>query len=151
LLEEIRKLKDQGLIQKKAIPEPVTPEPGMTNATNAQPDFSKMSNLDKYDAALQALKRAEQTYTNENFRTSVQNSEEAIRIARMVRLMMAVEKKYYVVRLIPAARDCLWRIASYAYIYGDAKLWPKIWKANKHLIVDPDLIYPDQKFEIPAK
>ena len=157
LLEDIRKLKEQGLIKQQVIPAPVVPEGetvsqtniGMTNLTS----LSNMSNLDKYNAALEALKKAEETYTNENFVTSVRNSEEAIRIAKLVKETGKTppdELKYYTV-LIPEARDCLWRIAGYPFVYGDPRLWPKIWKANKHLIVDPDLIYPDQKFVIPAK
>jgi len=151
LLEEIRKLKEQGLIKRQSIPEPVVPESGTTVQTNTS--LTNMSNLDKYNAALEALKKAEETYTNENFVTSVRNSEEAIRIARLVKAagQKQSDAKYYTVRLIPEARDCLWRIAGYPFIYGDPRLWPMIWKANKHLIVDPDLIYPEQKFEIPPK
>lgn len=43
--------------------------------------------------------------------------------------------------------DCLWRIAE--KYYGDGRLWPQIYKTNKHLIENPNLIYPDQKFIIP--
>lgn len=150
LLEEIRKLKEQGLIKSQSIPEPVVPEGGETIAlTNI--NLSNMSDLEKYNVALEALKKAEETYTNENFITSARNSEEAIRIAKMIKAVGQQQAggKYYTVRLIPEARDCLWRIAGYPFIYNNARLWPLIWKANKHLIVDPDLIYPGQKFVIP--
>ncbi len=33
--------------------------------------------------------------------------------------------------------------------YGDAKLWPRIFEANKDIIKDPNLIYPGQKLKIP--
>jgi len=57
--------------------------------------------------------------------------------------------KTYKVRLIPERRDCLWRIAEYDFIYNNPWKWPIIYKANKHQIKDPDLIYPGQVFDIP--
>ncbi len=45
--------------------------------------------------------------------------------------------------------ECLWRIASYPEVYGNAVKWPVIYRANKDKINDPDLIYPNQIFEIP--
>jgi nucleoid-associated protein YgaU len=45
--------------------------------------------------------------------------------------------------------ECLWRIASYPEVYGNAVKWPVIYRANKDKIKDPDLIYPNQVFEIP--
>ena len=45
--------------------------------------------------------------------------------------------------------ECLWKIASYPEVYGDAVKWPLIYRANKDQIKDPDLIYPNQIFEIP--
>mgnify|MGYP006290752029 CR=1 FL=1 len=45
--------------------------------------------------------------------------------------------------------ECLWRIASYPEVYGSGAKWPLIYRANKDKIDDPDLIYPDQVFEIP--
>lgn len=59
--------------------------------------------------------------------------------------------KSYKVKYNPKKRDCLWRIAGYSYIYNDAKRWPRIYKANKGKIKNPDLIYPDQVFAIPPK
>ena len=45
--------------------------------------------------------------------------------------------------------ECLWKIASYPEVYGDAVKWPQIYRANQDQIKDPDLIYPNQIFEIP--
>jgi nucleoid-associated protein YgaU len=59
--------------------------------------------------------------------------------------------KKYTVRLIPQRRDCLWRIAEYDSIYGNPRLWPRIYKANKAKIRNPDLIFPGQVFDIPPK
>jgi nucleoid-associated protein YgaU len=60
-------------------------------------------------------------------------------------------KGVYVVRLIPERRDCLWRIAEYSQIYGDPYLWPKIWRRNRKLIQNPDLIYPGWQLVIPLQ
>ena len=57
----------------------------------------------------------------------------------------------YTVRLIPERRDCLWRIAEYDFVYGNPYLWPKIWRRNRKLIQNPDLIYPGWKLVIPPK
>jgi nucleoid-associated protein YgaU len=40
-------------------------------------------------------------------------------------------------------------IASYWEVYGSAKRWPDLYKANEDQISDPDLIYPDQVLRIP--
>ena len=60
-------------------------------------------------------------------------------------------KGVYTVRLIPERRDCLWRIAEYPEIYGDPYLWPKIWRRNRKLIQNPDLIYPGWQLVIPLQ
>jgi len=60
-------------------------------------------------------------------------------------------KGVYTVRLIPDRRDCLWRIAEYADIYGDPYKWPNIWRRNRKLIQNPDLIYPGWQLVIPPQ
>lgn len=45
--------------------------------------------------------------------------------------------------------DCLWKIAK--YLYGDGQAYVTIYKANKKQIKNPDLIYPNQVFVVPAK
>ena len=57
--------------------------------------------------------------------------------------------QYYIVRLIPKRRDCLWRIAAYEFIYNDPWKWKIIYEKNKDIISDPDLIHPGQKLVIP--
>ena len=42
----------------------------------------------------------------------------------------------------------MWDIA--ASHYGDPTRWPQIYGANRDRIRDPDLIYPGQRFAIPA-
>ena len=53
-------------------------------------------------------------------------------------------KRYTVV-----AGDSLSKIAKREY--GDANAWHRIYEANRDTIKDPDLIYPGQSLEIPAK
>lgn len=58
-------------------------------------------------------------------------------------------KRYTVEKSNPA--DCLWRIADREDIYNDAKLWPRIFEANRKSIRNKNLIYPKQKLNIPPK
>ena len=44
--------------------------------------------------------------------------------------------------------DYLWKIAKKDDIYGNAYQWIRIYTVNKDQIKDPDLIYPDQIFNI---
>lgn len=44
--------------------------------------------------------------------------------------------------------DCLWSISGKQEIYGDSFLWPLLFKANRDVIQDPDLIYPDQQLTV---
>ncbi len=45
--------------------------------------------------------------------------------------------------------DCLWKIAK--HLYGSGMAYVTIYQANKTQIKDPDLIYPNQVFVLPAK
>ncbi len=44
--------------------------------------------------------------------------------------------------------DTLWGIASRDDVYANPYEWPLIYKANASIINDPDLIFPDQVFDI---
>lgn len=60
---------------------------------------------------------------------------------------------FYVVRLIESARDCLWRIAEYPFVYGDPMEWPRLYEANKDKLPqpgNPDLIHPGMVLTIPS-
>ncbi|MCK9329993.1 MAG: LysM peptidoglycan-binding domain-containing protein [Candidatus Cloacimonetes bacterium] len=45
--------------------------------------------------------------------------------------------------------ESLWKISSYPEVYGSGTKWPVIYRANRDQIKDPDLIYPNQIFDIP--
>lgn len=72
---------------------------------------------------------------------------EAVKLVEQYNLEYAVVDYYVVRSLVPA--DCLWRIAGYDFIYGDPFQWNRIHKRNSHLIKNPSLIYPGQRFAIP--
>lgn len=44
--------------------------------------------------------------------------------------------------------DCLWEIAGQPGIYGDSFQWPMLFKSNRDVIKDPDLIYPRQDLSV---
>lgn len=59
----------------------------------------------------------------------------------------------YEVKLNPANRDCLWRIAGFGFIYGDPREWKRIYDYNSSTFRypdNPDLIYPGQILKIPS-
>jgi len=45
--------------------------------------------------------------------------------------------------------DHLWGIASKPEIYEDPYMWPRIYRANREMIKDPDMIYPKQMLTVP--
>ncbi|CAN5497197.1 hypothetical protein BH10BAC5_BH10BAC5_18480 [soil metagenome] len=59
--------------------------------------------------------------------------------------------------------DCLWKIAGKKEIYGNSRMWPALWEANKTVtlapsaskrtpttIKNPNLIYPGQMLKVPT-
>ena len=47
--------------------------------------------------------------------------------------------------------DFLWKIAGRQQVYGNSFKWPRIWSANRTVISNPDLIYPNQRLTIPKQ
>ena len=45
--------------------------------------------------------------------------------------------------------DNLWNISKKEEIYADPYMWPRIYRANRDQISDPDLIYPEKVLNIP--
>ena len=129
------------------------------------------------DAAGEALKSAEGNYGSQKYEDSISDSDEAIRLANILKERIAGMRtelarvtgrggidpnktvdnrtggkdwKRYVVRKRKPA-DCLWRIAGQSSHYGNPRLWKKIYSANKSIIKNPDLIYPGQVLKIPPR
>jgi nucleoid-associated protein YgaU len=117
------------------------------NLKQSPDDMSNLSYKDVLTKSIEYLEMAKESYRNEDY-------DQAIKYADMAKkLALAYSgdgiKTTYTVRLIPSRRDCLWRIAEYPSIYNNPFLWPRIWKANKKMILNPDLIFPGQTFVIP--
>lgn len=68
---------------------------------------------------------------------------------QMQRALDAWQEKPKEVLYTVVKGDHLWGIAKKDEHYGNPFAWPKIYKANKDKINDPDLIYPKQVFKIP--
>jgi nucleoid-associated protein YgaU len=45
--------------------------------------------------------------------------------------------------------ECLSIIAAYDRVYGDKMKWPRLYRANRDQITDPNLIYPKQMLKVP--
>lgn len=59
----------------------------------------------------------------------------------------------YLVKDIPGDEDCLWKIAEYDFIFGDALQWKHIYEANRDIlpqIDNPDLIIAGLVLQIPS-
>ena len=67
----------------------------------------------------------------------------------IVQLITPSEMQDIVTRWIVQRGESLWRIASYPEIFGTGIKWQDIYDANRDIITDPELIFPDQIFVIP--
>jgi nucleoid-associated protein YgaU len=109
---------------------------------------------DRYSEASDAFDEAQQRFDADEYEASIESSRAVLAALEDIAPRVANPfPEYYVVRLIPERRDCFWRIAEYSFIYNDARKWPLIYEANKHLLVNPeneDLIHPGQRFRIPS-
>ncbi len=65
-------------------------------------------------------------------------------IEREIEYYESLPTSYTVVR-----GDCLWKISGKEAIYADPLKWPRLYRANRDQIKDPDLIYPKQVLDIP--
>jgi nucleoid-associated protein YgaU len=119
---------------------------------------------DLYKQATDRYGEAETAYGDEDYKAAEERARESLAaldgIADAIAKAAAAAKAskdawpaVYVVRLIPARRDCLWRIAEYPFIYNNPLKWTVIYEANKKTFRDPgnpNLIFPGQKLKIPA-
>ena len=64
---------------------------------------------------------------------------------QMLRIPRQIGRDEYLV----VRGDFLRKISGYAQVYGDPFQWTKIYQANKTIINDPNLIYPEQILNIP--
>ncbi|MCB1322935.1 MAG: LysM peptidoglycan-binding domain-containing protein [Leptospiraceae bacterium] len=130
------------------------------------------------NAAGEALSSADNYYKGEKYQDSINESEEAIRLSKIIfeqsNLIAQAQNRdlndigrggeenaadntevpqgwqtYTVKRETPA--DCLWRIARDPQHYGSGYLWRRIYQANQDRIRNPNLIFPGQVLRIPPK
>jgi nucleoid-associated protein YgaU len=109
----------------------------------------------EYGQAKTDLTDAVAAYDAQDFITAAQKARACIAALAGVKAKEVIISwpAVYVVRLIPARRDCLWRIAEYPFIYNNPLKWPVIYNANKKTFRDPsnpNLIFPGQKLKIPS-
>lgn len=120
----------------------------------------------EYSAASEAFDSALTAYKAEDFQTAAAKADEASALWDSLRAAILAAQNTgpvtaaslalparYTVRLIPARRDCLWRIAEYPFIYNNPLKWTVIYEANKKTFKDPsnpNLIFPGQVLQIPT-
>jgi len=92
---------------------------------------------------------------------AIENWNEAINAAiETIEILSAIESNrapslpsQYTVRTWAAVRDCLWNIAGYPWVYGEPRMWPTLYEANKSKLPDPDnphWIEPGMILDIPS-
>ena len=138
-------------------------------------DAQQVQSLDAMNGQLASAReavQAAQTFLQEtNYRESIKESEDAIRLSDVVLEQSQLGKqvkrgavitsdgnglvedigggwKRYTVRQIKPA-DCLWCIAARKEVYGKGHLWRRIYQVNRSKVKDPNLIYPGQVLLIP--
>ncbi len=108
-------------------------------------DAREAGELDRLEAQLQPMKDAK-IYALPEVGAKIQQ------IERLIAELRAVERpeppvrrdQYTVVR-----GDNLWNISKKAHIYGNALAWVRLYTANRDMIEDPNLIYPDWVIGVP--
>ena len=72
------------------------------------------------------------------------NQDEVMAVQEQIDYFESLPANYSVVR-----GDCLWNISGQEAIYADPIKWPRIYRANRDQIENPNLIYPGQVFAVP--
>jgi|GEM_PF-664709 LysM repeat protein len=80
--------------------------------------------------------------------TGVPNTAENNEVAAATPQTQAQPQPASMEKYVVQKGDTLWAISGKTEIYADSFQWPLIFKVNRDLIQDPDLIYPDQKLTI---
>ncbi len=106
----------------------------------------------EWDLASSCMELARTSYEEESWSDAAAYAEQVLDALADVSEQLPWPK-YYTVRLIPARRDCLWRIAEYPFVYNNPYKWTVLYEANKKTFRDPNnpnLIFPGQVLEIPS-
>lgn len=119
----------------------------LENAVNAFGNLSaeemanRISELDDYDKQLAELRKNKISLGPEPY-DILNRVEAALKRAREKANSASI--RYSVMR-----GDYLWKIAKKPTIYNDPYAWIRIYSVNRDQIKNPDLIYPNQVFDIP--
>jgi nucleoid-associated protein YgaU len=120
---------------------------------------------EEWKQASEEFASAQITYKDAKYDESIEHSKNVIALLQDIKPAepeeapyvaeeeVPVFPKYYVVRLIPADRDCFNKISGYPFVYNDKYKWRILYEANKeklHHPENPHLIHPGQVFIIPS-
>ena len=120
---------------------------------------------EEWKQASEEFANAQLTFKGAKYEESIEHSKNVIAWLQDIKPAEGEEKpyvaeaevpvfpKYYVVRLIPADRDCFNKIAGYPFVYNDKYKWRGLYEANKEKLRQPNnphLINPGQVFIIPS-
>jgi hypothetical protein len=121
----------------------------INGATNFPDEYAQGKIL--YETAYQQFR--DESYV-ESYDTSLRGIEILKAIVYIPRDAKSTLPSKYVVRKFSLSKDCLWNIAAYDFVYGDAWKWKLLWQANKDKMPQPSnprLIYPGMILDIPAQ
>ena len=109
---------------------------------SAEDIYSRQAELEAYKMRLAALRKDKRSAGPDPFDT-LNRCDSLIRQAEN-KLNSVGSKRYTVVR-----GDYLWKIAKKPSTYSDPYAWIRIYTSNRNQIKNPDLIYPNQVFDLP--
>lgn len=113
-------------------------------------------NQSLFDSATAWYNAAVEAFESEDYPTAIVEADKVINALKDIRRLYEASAdgyvQYYIVKLVPHRRDCLWRIAKKKEVYGDASKWTILYEANKETLKSdsPHLIYPGEKLYIPS-
>jgi nucleoid-associated protein YgaU len=127
----------------------------------------ELSDPPAFEEANTLITQAETAYREESFEESKGMSDRALDLMGPLTFVRAETADstamepvsadlpaFYIVRRLPGAEDCYWRIAQYEFVYDDAAGWWPLYMKNKHKMPEPenpDLIHPGMVMEIPPR
>jgi nucleoid-associated protein YgaU len=112
----------------------------------------------KLKEAEDLLTQAEEALGKAEYHSAIDLANQSAAAAREAKRIALAKKEEELKKLekpthhIVVKGECFWIIAGYEEIYGNPFMWPKLYRANKHILRQPDnphLIHPEQKFVIP--
>ncbi|HET9678977.1 MAG TPA: hypothetical protein VFP95_00280 [Gammaproteobacteria bacterium] len=136
-------------------PEPVETGPSAEELAAQQAAEEAARENAEYLAQAQELLDEISKYTNltadqqarlEEGRMAIANNEGRKAYEILSALLAELQAASTVYSVVPG--DNLWNISGKGSVYGNPYMWPLIYKNNSGAIEDPDLIYPDQRFDI---